>query len=399
MESLENKRKSNKNLIGHSKEKKQDLSVRTEEKIKTGNTEEKNHVDEIGSMVEGEVAKETVLPSWMCESEAYEPNIDKDGFITKSAQAILGVLAKLKWNAGKDRRFSASPSLKLCYTFLFILLTACSKNYLFSLIMVAGTILALASYPASAMKQILSGTIGAVLFSIFILLPAVFMGNPQILLTIGTKVFLSVTLIGMLSAGTAWNKLTASLRAFHIPDIFIFTLDITLKYIAVLGEICMEILTSLRLRSIGQNKKKAKAFSGILGISFLKSREMADEMYAAMCCRGFVGEYKTGRKYAFRKQDIFYIFSMIAVVGLFGGLEVYLRIVELLTDRAAGEGDDLRRGAGLPAKAQRRTDGGAEVGKHLRQIHAPQRARKRHAEHARHLQKRGVRAPVALKHI
>ncbi len=75
--------------------------------------------------------------------------------------------------------------------------------------MVAGTILALASYPASAMKQILSGTIGAVLFSIFILLPAVFMGNPQILLTIGTKVFLSVTLIGMLSAGTAWNKLTA----------------------------------------------------------------------------------------------------------------------------------------------------------------------------------------------
>lgn len=321
MESLENKRKSNKNLIGHSKEKKQDLSVRTEEKIKTGNTAEKNHVDEIGSMVEGEAAQETVLPSWMCESEAYEPNGDKDGFITKSTQAILGVLAKLKWNAGKDRRFSASPSLKLCYTFLFILLTACSKNYLFSLIMVAGTILALASYPASAMKQILSGTIGAVLFSIFILLPAVFMGNPQILLTIGTKVFLSVTLIGMLSAGTAWNKLTASLRAFHIPDIFIFTLDITLKYIAVLGEICMEILTSLRLRSIGQNKKKAKAFSGILGISFLKSREMADEMYAAMCCRGFVGEYKTGRKYTFQKQDIFYILSMIAVVGLFVYLE------------------------------------------------------------------------------
>ena len=321
MEDLENKRKSSKNLIRHSEEKKQDLSVKTEEKIKTGNTAERNHVDEIGSMVEEEAAQETVLPSWMCESEAYEPNIDKDGFITKSTQAILGVLAKLKWNAGKDGRFSASPFLKLCYTLLFILLTACSKNYLFSLIMVSGTILALASYPASAMKQILSGTIGAVLFSIFILLPAVFMGNPQILLTIGTKVFLSVTLIGMLSAGTAWNKLTASLRAFHIPDIFIFTLDITLKYIAVLGEICMEILTSLRLRSIGQNKKKAKAFSGILGISFLKSREMADEMYAAMCCRGFVGEYKTGRKYTFQKQDIFYILSMIAVVGLFVYLE------------------------------------------------------------------------------
>lgn len=132
-----------------------------------------------------------------------------------------------------------------------------------------------------------------------------------------TKVFVSVTLIGILSAGTSWNKLTASLRSFHIPDIFIFTLDITLKYIAVLGEICMEILTSLRLRSVGQNRKKAQSFSGILGISFLKSREMAEEMYAAMCCRGFVGEYKTQKTSTFRKQDILSLLLMIGVTGIF----------------------------------------------------------------------------------
>ena len=242
------------------------------------------------------------LPSWMCETEQYVPSIDKDGFITKSTQAVLGVLSKLKWKEGKDGCLSASPSLKLCYTFLYILLTACSKNYVFSLIMAGGTILALATYPAETMKQILSGTFGAVLFSALILLPAV---------------FISVTLIGILSAGTSWNKLTASLRSFHIPDIFIFTLDITLKYIAVLGEICMEILTSLRLRSVGQNRKKAQSFSGILGISFLKSREMAEEMYAAMCCRGFVGEYKTQKTSTFRKQDILSLLLMIGVTGIF----------------------------------------------------------------------------------
>ena len=221
------------------------------------------------------------LPSWMCETEQYVPSIDKDGFITKSTQAVLGVLSKLKWKEGKDGCLSASPSLKLCYTFLYILLTACSKNYVFSLI------------------------------------TAVFIGNPQILLIITTKVCVSVTLIGILSAGTSWNKLTASLRSFHIPDIFIFTLDITLKYIAVLGEICMEILTSLRLRSVGQNRKKAQSFSGILGISFLKSREMAEEMYAAMCCRGFVGEYKTQKTSTFRKQDILSLLLMIGVTGIF----------------------------------------------------------------------------------
>lgn len=316
MESLENKRKKD-NLNKNFNLKEQDILTKTDRTSKTNSAVLIDNIVQINKRAEVDSVKETFLPSWMCESEEYKPSIDKDGFITKSTQAVLGVLAKLKRNAGKDGRFSASPSLKLCYTFLFILLTACSKNYLFSLIMSAGTILALASYPASAIWQILSGTFGAVVFSVLILLPVVFMGNPQILLTIGTKVFLSVTLIGMLSAGTSWNKLTASLRAFHIPDIFIFTLDITLKYIAVLGEICMEILTALCLRSVGQNKKKAKSFSGILGISFLKSREMADEMYAAMCCRGFVGEYKTGRKYTFRKQDIFYIFLMVVVAGMF----------------------------------------------------------------------------------
>ena len=65
----------------------------------------------------------------------------------------------------------------------------------------------------------------------------------------------------------------------------------------------MEILTSLRLRSVGQNRKKAQSFSGISGISFLKSREMAEEMYAAMCCRGFVGEYKTQKTSTFLESS------------------------------------------------------------------------------------------------
>ena len=98
------------------------------------------------------------LPSWMCETEQYVPSIDKDGFITKSTQAVLGVLSKLKWKEGKDGCLSASPSLKLCYTFLYILLTACSKNYVFSLIMAGGTILALATYPTETMKHIWSST-------------------------------------------------------------------------------------------------------------------------------------------------------------------------------------------------------------------------------------------------
>lgn len=150
-------------------------------------------------------------------------------------------------------------------------------------------------FSAKAIRQILRGTAGAVLFSILILLPSVFMGTPQTLMNITSRVYVSVTLVGILSSGTSWNKLTGSMRTFRLPSIFIFTLDITLKYISVLGEICAAILTSVRLRSVGKNPQKAKALSGVLGISFLKSGEMAEEMHAAMCCRGFTGEYKKNR--------------------------------------------------------------------------------------------------------
>ena len=202
--------------------------------------------------------EETVLPDWMCSGETYVPSKDKEAFLTKSTKSVLSVLAKMRFYEGKDGKFSATPSLKLFY----IVLTACSGNYLFTLIMCAAVTVRLAFFSAKAIRQILSGTAGAVLFSVLILLPSVFMGTPQTLMNITSRVYVSVTLVGILSSGTSWNKLTGSMRTFRLPSIFIFTLDITLKYISVLGEICAAILTSVRLRSVGKNLQKAKALSG-----------------------------------------------------------------------------------------------------------------------------------------
>ncbi|MFZ1697893.1 MAG: energy-coupling factor transporter transmembrane component T, partial [Blautia wexlerae] len=179
--------------------------------------------------------EETMLPDWMCSGETYVPSKDKEAFLTKSTKSVLSVLAKMRFYEGKDGKFSATPSLKLFYTLLYIVLTACSGNYLFTLIMCAAVTARLAFFSAKAIRQILRGTAGAVLFSILILLPSVFMGTPQTLMNITSRVYVSVTLVGILSSGTSWNKLTGSMRTFRLPSIFIFTLDITLKYISVLG--------------------------------------------------------------------------------------------------------------------------------------------------------------------
>ena len=120
----------------------------------------------------------------MCREEEYIPSEDREAFLTRSTKSVLSVLAKLRFNEGKDGRFSAAPSLKLFYTILYIILTACSENYLFVLIMCAAVTVRLAFFSAASIRQILRGTKGAVLISILLLLPAVFMGNPQTLANI-----------------------------------------------------------------------------------------------------------------------------------------------------------------------------------------------------------------------
>ena len=68
----------------------------------------------------------TEIPSWMCRQEEYVPSADKEAFLARSTKSVLSVLARLKFDEGKDGRFSATPSLKLFYTILYIILTACS---------------------------------------------------------------------------------------------------------------------------------------------------------------------------------------------------------------------------------------------------------------------------------
>ena len=92
-----------------------------------------------------------------------------------------------------------------------------------------------------------------------------------------------------------------------LPDIFILVLDITIKYIVLLGEFSLNIFYSLKLRSVGKNKNKYTSLSGIAGTMFIKSKEMAEDMYSAMECRGYTGEYRIYKKFKLTFADVIYI--------------------------------------------------------------------------------------------
>jgi cobalt/nickel transport system permease protein len=99
-------------------------------------------------------------------------------------------------------------------------------------------------------------------------------------------------MVGFFNHTTQWNHITTALRKLHVPGIFIFTLDITLKYIVLLGKLIIDILTALKLRSVGKNNKKYQSIGGVMGVTFIRGTEMSREMYEAMRCRGFTDDYR-----------------------------------------------------------------------------------------------------------
>ena len=234
------------------------------------------------------------MPEWLEKEEDYDAVRDNDSWLAKSALSIvskLNAFRSAQMSYGQLGR-SFPPVLKLLLMLAMILAVSLVRNMLYVYIALAIVLIHVCFLRGEHLRRTVAGSAAATFISALILLPSVFLGSPTSLLTVSLKVCVCVTLVGILSSTTSWNRLTAGLASLHVPDVFIFTLDITLKYIVILGDLCLDMLNALRLRSVGRNRSPASSLSGILGHAFLVSRHMANEMYDAMRCRGFEGEYR-----------------------------------------------------------------------------------------------------------
>lgn len=258
------------------------------------------------------------MPEWLLTESNYIPLSDKDTFINKSILSLLGLISRIRNQGGyKKEVFRVSAVLKVIFTFVFILLLSLSRNFTFVIIANVYLLLLLSMMRGEDIVKILRASLLIAAFTFIILLPAAFWGNYYSITMITPKVFATVTAVNILSHSTKWNSITSALKAFFIPDLFILVLDITIKYILLLGEFSLNMLYSLKLRSVGRNSKKYSSLSGIAGIMFIKSKEMSEEMYSAMECRGFTGEYRINRKFRITFYDMLYMAVNIFLVYLF----------------------------------------------------------------------------------
>lgn len=260
----------------------------------------------------------TDVPEWLLISENYIPLTDKDTFVNKSILSIFKVISRIKMqDSMQQSRLNINVPLNVLCTAILLILVSLTKSFVFVMIINVYLLSILCVTDTDRLVRILKLSAGVTLFTAIIMLPAFIQGNSYSSIMITTKVFASITVVGLLSHTTKWSLLTKALKQFYVPDIFILILDITIKYIYRLGELSLNMFYALKLRSVGRNNKKYTSMAGVAGTMFLQSMEMAEEMYHAMECRGFSGEYHRMEKSKFKWIDYFYITMHIGFFVLY----------------------------------------------------------------------------------
>ncbi|MCI2062144.1 MAG: energy-coupling factor transporter transmembrane protein EcfT [Eubacteriaceae bacterium] len=260
----------------------------------------------------------TAMPEWLMDEDEYVPQSGGDTFINKSILAVLGVISRVRnQSMTEDSANSAGAAVKLLGTLLTVLYIAVTKQPSFLKFVLVYELIVLCLMKPEIIKKILKVSAAAASLTFIVMLPALLWGNTYSCLTITSKVFLTITAVNMMSFTTKWNGITSALKKVHCPDMFIFVLDITIKYIVMLGDLVLNMLYALRLRSVGRDRSKYGSLAGVAGTAYIKSQEMAVEMYHAMECRGFDGEYKAVVRSRFTKGDAFSLLIYAGLTALF----------------------------------------------------------------------------------
>lgn len=254
------------------------------------------------------------MPTWLLEEDKYEIVKGKERFVDKSIEAILSVLSKFSKRKAIDKdNIKSKGKVLIISLFLFIVLVSLSKNSSFTITSGVIILLTLSAQKAHVINKVLKISFTVFIFSLLIFLPAFSVLNKIILL----KILICTAAVSLLNLTLSLDDILSSLKDFFIPDIFIMVLDITIKYIMILGDFAVNMLYALKLRSVGRSKGRLTSLSGIIGTMFIKSKEMAEETYGAMECRGFTGEYKKTRKESLKLMDFIFIIGDILLIFAF----------------------------------------------------------------------------------
>lgn len=142
------------------------------------------------------------------------------------------------------------------------------------------------------------------------------------------KYALTVSAALLMIATTGIHKLSYAMRLIKVPRLIVLQVTLTYRYISVLSEEVLNTLLAYRLRSAGHKGIRFNAWGTLTGQILLRTYERAQQVYRAMCLRGFTGDYNPGANLKLKTSDVLYfllwvffftavrLFDVLTLIGL-----------------------------------------------------------------------------------
>ena len=222
------------------------------------------------------------LPSWLAAQERYEPTGARHRVMQKNVLHLASLLERVRLGGGAheggsiiDRALSSvSAPVRLLGMFVCVLCVCLTQSPLYLMLMAAIALVFVAVRPARGLRATFVPALGAAGFAVVLALPALLLDASAAgaMLKIALKTFINVSLVLGVSWTLTWSRMSAALKMLHLPDEVIFTFDMALKHIEVLGRTAHDLTESVMLRSVGRAPagfSRTDSVAGIMGLSLI----------------------------------------------------------------------------------------------------------------------------------
>lgn len=273
------------------------------------------------------------LPSWLTEQERYEPTGARHRVMQKNVLHLANLLERVRLGGGAhkggsmiDRALSSvSAPVRLLGMLVCVLCVCLAQSPLYLMLMAAIALVLIAVRPVRGLRATFMPALAAAGFAVVLALPALLLGASATIamLKIALKTFVNVSLALGVSWTLTWSRMSAALKALHLPDEVIFTFDMALKHIEVLGRTTHDLTESVMLRSVGRAPagfSRTDSVAGIMGMTFIKAMECSRAMDEAMLCRGFAGAYPAPARSSLSWRDAVYAGVVLLLSALCAAL-------------------------------------------------------------------------------
>ena len=137
------------------------------------------------------------------------------------------------------------------------------------------------------------------------------------LLLVG-RVATSLSFVLLLILTTPWASLLKALRSLLVPQIYVQTLGMTVRYLMLLSKTVQEMCLAKKSRTlrVGKTRVEQSWVAGQLGTLFKWSVHLSVQVHQAMVARGYHGEIHILSSFSIRKRDYLWAIFCAGLCGI-----------------------------------------------------------------------------------